>query len=229
MTQLKVDEEFESLIPPLTDSEFRHLQENILNDGEVLGTIHKDFLYMGNNGQEYSITLYNLDIILAVGYRVKSKRAIEFRRWATHVLKKYLLQGYAIDEQRVVSVRNIVRLENDVEELKVKVNDIEKTIKIDPISGKLFAQGQYFDAHDCICSLIGKAEKELIIIDPYFDLVGLSMLEKTQKDISRIVIISKKASLNEIDISRFMMQYGHLDIIFDDSFHDRFLIIDRQE
>ena len=76
-----------------------HIQ-NILNDGEVLGTIHKDFLYMGNNGQEYSITLYNLDIILAVGYRVKSKRAIEFRRWATHVLKKYLLQGYAISIYR---------------------------------------------------------------------------------------------------------------------------------
>ena len=205
-----------------------HIQ-NILNDGEVLGTIHKDFLYMGNNGQEYSITLYNLDIILAVGYRVKSKRAIEFRRWATHVLKKYLLQGYAIDEQRVLSVRNIVKLENDVNELKEKVDDIEKRITNKSINGKLFAQGTYYDAHEFICSLIMKAEKELIIVDPYFDLIGLSMLEKSKVDISRIIIISKRASLNEVDINRFTSQYGQLEILFDDSFHDRFLIIDREE
>ncbi len=184
---------------------------------------------MGINGQEYSITLYNLDVILAVGYRVKSKRAIEFRRWASSVLKRYLFDGYAIDEQRVLSVRNIVKLENDVNELKEKVDDIEKKITNKPINGKLFAQGTYYDAHEFICSLIMKAEKELIIVDPYFDLIGLSMLEKSKVDISRIIIISKRASLNEVDINRFTSQYGQLEILFDDSFHDRFLIIDREE
>ena len=169
-----------------------HIQ-NILNDNEVLGTIYKDFLYMGINGQQYSITLYNLDVILAVGYRVKSKRAIEFRRWASSVLKRYLFDGYAIDEQRVLSVRNIVKLENDVNELKEKVDDIEKKITNKSINGKLFAQGTYYDAHEFICSLIIKAEKELIIVDPYFDLIGLSMLEKSKVDISRIIIISKKS------------------------------------
>ncbi len=173
--------------------------------------------------------LYNLDMVISLGYRINTKKGIEFRRWATNVLKKYLLNGYAIDEQRVLSVRNIVKLENDVKELKEKVDDIEKKITNKSINGKLFAQGTYYDAHEFICSLIMKAEKELIIVDPYFDLIGLSMLEKSKVDISRIIIISKRASLNEVDINRFTSQYGQLEILFDDSFHDRFLIIDREE
>ncbi len=224
LNQNQIAELFETTQPNVS----MHIQ-NIIKEEEVLGTIYKDFLYMGNNGQEYSITLYNLDIILAVGYRVKSKRAIEFRRWATHVLKKYLLQGYAIDEQRVVSVRNIVRLENDVDELKVKVNDIEKKMFVEPVKDRLFYAGEFFDAYEFVCSLVIKAKEELIIIDPYFDVVGLSVLEKCLPGVKRIIVISSYAKLNQTDVDKFVSQYGNIQIIYNDSFHDRFIISDKKE
>lgn len=203
---------------------------NIVNEKELeISSVCKKSLHTGTDGKTYSVIFYNLDMILAIGYRVKGSRAIEFRRWATHVLKKYLLQGYAIDEQRVISVRNIVRLENDVEELKVKVNDIEKKMFVEPVKDRLFYAGEFFDAYEFVCSLVMKAKKELIIIDPYFDVVGLSVLEKCLPGVKRIIVISTYAKLNQTDIDKFVSQYGNIQIICNDSFHDRFLIIDKKE
>ena len=72
---------------------------NIFIESELeKNSVHKDFLYTASDGKQYNISFYNLDLILAVGYRVKSKRAVEFRKWATSVLKEYIIKGYAINE-----------------------------------------------------------------------------------------------------------------------------------
>ena len=90
---------------------------NIYKEGELdeNSTCAKN-AHMGTLGvQEYNVLLYNLDVIISVGYRVKSKRGIIFRKWASSVLKEYLLKGYVINENRVtVSNENYIELRNEV-------------------------------------------------------------------------------------------------------------------
>ena len=109
--------------------------------------------------------------IIAIGYRVKSKRAIIFRRWASEVLKEYLLTGYVINEERsLVTNENYVRLINKVESLDERVSNIENNYKPQEFkSSQLFFDGQLYDAYTLIQSIFESANNEIIIIDNYVD------------------------------------------------------------
>jgi len=75
---------------------------NAINDGELEEkSVVKDFLTTGRDGKKYNVKFYNLDTIISVGYRVKSIRGVQFRRWATSVLKEHLVQGYTINKKRL--------------------------------------------------------------------------------------------------------------------------------
>ena len=107
---------------------------NILKSGELEYSTVKENLtvqYEGERKIKRKIKLYNLEMIISVGYRVNSKRGIEFRRWANKVLKEYLLTGYVINEERsLVTNENYVRLINKVESLDERVSNIEKEYKV---------------------------------------------------------------------------------------------------
>ena len=79
----------------------RHIQ-NIYKDGELEEkSVCSFFEHTGNDGKKYNVQFYNLDMIISVGYRVNSKQGIAFRKWATNILKDYLLKGYAINQKRL--------------------------------------------------------------------------------------------------------------------------------
>ncbi len=207
----------------------RHIN-NIYKDGELL----KESSCAKNahevSGQTHYTDFYNLDIIISVGYRVKSQRGILFRKWATNVLKHYLLKGYALDDNRVlVSRDNIVKLETDVQKIKEEIKDIKEKVFIEPIKERLFYNGEYFDAHEFVSVLIKRAKEEVIVIDPYFDIDGLSLLKSINRNVRRIVCGSSKSKLFESDLETFIKQYGEITIMKNDLFHDRFLIIDGKE
>lgn len=207
----------------------RHIN-NIYKDGELL----KESSCAKNahevSGQTHYTDFYNLDVIISVGYRVKSQRGILFRRWATNVLKQYLLKGYAIDSNRVtISKDNFIKLETDVQKIKEELKDIKEKVFIVPVKERLFYDGEYFDAHEFINKLIQTAKEEIIVIDPYIDIDGLSLLKNTSKDIRRIVCASNKAKIYGKDVETFTKQYGEITIIKNDLFHDRFMIIDGKE
>ena len=175
------------------------------------------------------IELYNLDVIISVGYRVKSKRGILFRKWANNVLKQYLLKGYILDENRIIiSKSNYIQLENDVKELKDEVADIKEKVFIEPTKERLIFNGQFYDAYDFISSLIESANKSILIIDPYFDKSALRFLTKAKCDVEIEIYLSSKAKLESNDIEEFEKQYNHVEIITNDLFHDRFLILDEK-
>ena len=177
--------------------------------------------------REYEYNLYNLDVIISVGYRVKSKRGVLFRKWANNVLKQYLLHGYVIDGNRVtVSKEAFMKLENDVENIKKEIEDIKEKTFVEPVKQRLFYDGQYFDAYDFICSLISQAKESILLIDPYFDEFGLHFLNKREPNVNLCVCVSEKSKLEDADVEQFKRQYGQLDIIKTDVFHDRYLIID---
>ena len=207
---------------------------NIVEEEELsYEATHKDFLLVqleGDREVKRSVAFYNLDMILSIGYRVKSKTAIAFRKWATNILKQYLFKGYVLDNNRiVVSKDNFVQLENDVASLKEEVADIKERVFVEPIKQKIFFDGTYFDAYEFIVSLVNKAKSKITIIDPYFDTKGLNILKVTSKEIIRVVCLSSKARLSDYDVEQFKKQYGDIQIIYCDTFHDRFLIIDDNE
>ena len=215
-----------------TDNIGLHIK-NILNDGELDESTTEESSVVqteGNRKVMRRIKIYNLDMIISVGYRVKSKRGTLFRKWATNVLKQYLLNGYAINENRVVvSNENYIELRNEVVSINDRLLKIEDKV-FDKEYGldKLFFNGQFYDAYTLIQSILEKAKKEIIIIDNYIDRSILDRLVFKKKDIKVIIYTNINTSkINDLDINTFNKQYNNLEIINTVKVHDRFIIIDK--
>jgi hypothetical protein len=162
---------------------------------------------------------YNLDAILSVGYRVNSFNATMFRKWATSVLKDYLLKGYAVNQR-------IERLENRVSKTEEKIDFFVRT-SLPPVEG-VFFRGQIFDAYAKFESFIQSAEQEIILIDNYIDISVLERFSKKQKDVKVTIYTDPKTKLSKQDIQKFNEQYPQLIIEHTSKAHDRFLIIDNK-
>ena len=154
-----------------------------------------------------SAKLYNLDVLLAVGYRVKSKRGILFRRWATAVLRDYLIKGYSLSSDRViVTNENYIQLINDVNHLKKDVEDIKAIVNRNVLDSIIIYEGDSFDGFSFINDLIKKAIESVIIIDGYADDSLFDFLIGSKKGINKVVIchkanrISKEINFKYIDL-----------------------------
>ena len=183
---------------------------NIFSEGELF-----EMTSVGNSDitNHRPAKLYNLDVILAVGYRVKSKRGILFRRWATAVLRDYLIKGYSLSSDRViVTNENYIQLINDVNHLKKDVEDIKVIVNRNVLDSIIIYEGDSFDGFSFINDLIKKAIESVIIIDGYAD-----------DSLFDFLIGSKKGIKN-----RFEKEYGPIVIKVDKTYHDRFLIVDSE-
>ncbi len=167
------------------------------------------------------VEYYNLDVIISVGYRVKSKQGTQFRIWANKILKDYLLKGYAVNNR-------INRIEDKVERLAEKVNEIDLQLKTDlPPNQGVFFDGQVFDAYAFVNDLLRSAEKNVILIDNYIDDTVLTLFGK-YPDLNFKIITRKISKQLQLDINKYNEQYGNLETEISKKFHDRFLIIDKQ-
>lgn len=178
----------------------------------------KDFLLVqieGSRRIKRKIKHYNLDMIISIGYRVNSKRGIEFRRWASSILKQYLLKGYSINEKRCNECQNqIISLRNEVELMNERINLLNEVAFInDEI---LFKKGDIIEAFILIRKILFIAKREIIIIDPYAD----SFIYHLLNDIKTKVIIYT-SNKNKIESSD-----ENITIIYKDDLHDRFIIAD---
>ena len=207
----------------------RHIN-NIYKEGELERDITcANFAHMGSEGdQQYVTTLYNLDVIISVGYRVKSKRGTEFRQWATKVLREYLLRGYSIN-QRLMHMENRIDnrlLEHDkrLDYLTDKVDFFVRT-SMPPVNGILF-DGRIFDAYVFVCGLIESARERIILIDNYADYSTLTQLDKRSSGVSAVVYTSDKNRHIKEDLKRHNSQYPPIEVKYYQNVHDRFLIID---
>lgn len=144
---------------------------NALKEELVGFPVVAKFATTADDGKNYQTEYYNLDMILSVGYRVKSKRGIEFRRWATSVLKDYLLRGYAIN-QRIQCVEQ--RINTQLQEHTERIHNLENKVDffvqtaLPPKEG-IFFDGQIFDAYAFASNLIRSAKRRIILIDNYID------------------------------------------------------------
>ena len=177
------------------------------------------------------VEFYSLDIIIAVGFKTNSKRALIFRRWANKVLKEYLLQGYVINKERtLVTNENYVRLINKVESLDERVSNIENNYKpLEFKNSQLFFDGQLYDAYTLIQSIFESANNEIIIIDNYVDRTILDRLVVKNNNVQVIIYTSINSRLLGTDINTFNSQYGGLDVSYTTNVHDRYIIIDQNK
>jgi len=176
----------------------------------------------GNREVKRKLTIYNLDIIISVGYRVKSLRGTQFRIWANKILKDYLLKGYVVNQR-------ITKIENDVHSLKTKVDNIDFRINTNlPPHEGIFYDGQIFDAWEFASKLIKSAVKSIILIDNYLDESVLMLLSKREPHVKATIFTSKINQQLKVNIEKFNAQYDKIEIKRFDKSHDRFLIIDEQ-
>lgn len=200
---------------------------NVFSEGELdeMATVAKFATVQNEGGRmvERQVEYYNLDVIISVGYRVKSKQGTQFRIWATRVLKDYLLKGYAINNR-------INRIEDDVQAISAKVNQIEFQINthLIPTQG-VFFDGQVFDAYEITSRIIRLAQKNIVLIDNYIDENTLTHIAKKGKGVKAHLFTKNISKQLQLDVQKANEQYGNFELKPFDKSHDRFLIIDNTE
>ena len=204
----------------------RHIN-NIFKDNEVDEKSNMQKMHIANSDKP--VSFYNLDIVLAVGYRANSSKAIKFRQWASSVLKNYIQNGYSINIDKITNQR-FKELENDVLILKSKVENISNSLENNSLKPKqgIFYDGQIFDAYVFVNDLLKLAKEEIVLIDNYIDESVFILFSKYANIKVKIYtkIITKQLKL---DFQRYQLQYNNIELREFKNSHDRFLIIDKKE
>ncbi len=181
-----------------------------------------------SDGKVYMTQYYNLDMILSIGYRVNSKNAILFRRWANKILNEYLLKGYSINHHLTVMENRIDRRlaehEDRLNEHSRKIDFFVRT-SLPPVEG-IFYDGQIFDAYAFVSELIKSARKRLVLIDNYVDESVLIMLSKREIGVTAEIRTGRISEQFRLDIGKHNAQYQPIKVLQIKGIHDLFLIVD---
>jgi predicted XRE-type DNA-binding protein len=228
LTQKQISEVFGVNIPAIS----KHIK-NIYKDKElnqfstvsILEIVQKE----GNRNVLRNIEHYNLDIILAVGYRINSAKAIKFRQWATSILKSYIQNGYAINSDKITNER-FASLEKDVNLLKNKLDTIFSKLDDNSLKIKqgIFYDGQVYDAYSFVSDLLRTVKEEVILIDNYIDDTIFTLFSKVPN--IKVTIFTNRISKQlKLDFEKYSKQYNNINLKTFKNSHDRFLIIDKKE
>ena len=204
----------------------RHVK-NILSEKECS---ERNLQKMQFANSDKPVTLYDLEFIISIGYRVKSIRGIQFRRWANSILKQYLLNGQAINESRCLAHSdNLVQINNTINNMNDRLTTLEIEFKninsVDIFKDKIFYDGNLYEGYAFIKNLFYKAKCRIIIIDGYLDYSVLEMLNNITLPITIYILPSSLITNREIQL----FQTNHnLTVIRTNLYHDRFIVIDNE-
>lgn len=195
--------------------------KNVFSEGELQrNSTVANFAIVRNEGGravERNIEYFNLDVIISVGYRVKSKRGTQFRQWANKILRDYLLKGHAINQR-------FEHIEHKIREHDKKIDFFVRT-SLPPVQG-IFFEGQIFDAHAFVSDLIRSAKRSVVLIDNYIDGTVLTLLSKRSPNVVADIHTRNITKQMHLDLKKHNEQYDPLTVHETDRFHDRFLIVD---
>jgi hypothetical protein len=197
----------------------KHINNALREELKSIPVIAK-FATTAADGKTYQVDYYNLDMILSVGYRVKSQRGIQFRRWANEILKEYLLKGHLLNYR-------FERIEKKLNEHDQKFELIINT-GLKPTQG-IFFDGQIFDAWQFVSQLIKDAKEAIVLIDNYVDESVLMLLSKRNPVVKATIYTGKVSKQLEIDLNKHNQQYPEIEVQLFTKSHDRFLIIDSKD
>ena len=203
----------------------RHIN-NVFKDNELEEKSNVHFLHIANSDKP--IKLYSLDVIISVGYRVKSQRGTLFRQWANKVLKDYLLRGYSIN-QRLMHMEN--RIDHRLSEHDIQIKELNNRMdffirtSMPPKEGIIY-DGQIFDAYTLMCDLIRSAKNRIIMVDNYIDDSVFRQLDKRATGVPATIFTPSIGRTLRQDLERHNAQYAPIEVKTFRRAHDRFLVID---
>lgn len=197
----------------------KHINNALKEELDNVPVVAK-FATTAADGKVYQTEHYNLDMVISVGFRVKSRRGVDFRRWANTILKEYMLKGYSIN-QRLSELEKTVALHSE------KIDFFVRT-SLPPVEG-IFFDGQIFDAYKFATDLIKTARISLLLIDNYVDESVLLMLSKRNPGVSATIFTQKITAQLQLDLDKHNDQYPPINIRTYRNSHDRFLIVDDKE
>lgn len=231
LSQVQIAELFERARNTITE----HIN-NIINEKELeLIAVSRKIRHTASDGKTYDVVFYNLDMILSIGYRVKSRRGNLFRRWANSILKQYLMKGCVINEIRCIAHSdNLIQMNNAINQMNstiinfnTRLSNVELRLdninSIDIFRDKIFYNGEIFEGYSFIKNLFNKAKNRIIIIDAYLDYYVLEMLIGIVIPITIYIYPSSPITNREINL---FQQNHDLTIIRTNKYHDRFIVID---
>ena len=189
----------------------------------------------GNRSVTRKFLYYNLDAIISIGYRVNSIVGVRFRQWATQIIKERMFAGAALAAQFAAIDRRLLSHEKDIDELKDKVDFFVQT-QTPPLQG-VFYNGQFWDARALVLSLVSRAKRSLILIDNWANTEVLDLFKKKREGVRLTIFTSEHYDKKHVphhkispaDVTTFNAQYPKLAVRYNETFHDRFLIIDDKE
>ncbi len=201
---------------------------NIFKENELVkDSVVKESLTTASDGKKYRTSYYNLDVIISVGYRVKSIRGTQFRQWANKVLKDYLLKGYSVNRRLDDIGNELARINNILSDHDEKIKFFIRT-SLPPVEG-IFFSGEIFDAYKFVSDLIRSAKKSILLIDNYVDDTVLLMLSKRKPGVSAVIYTKNITPQLQLDLEKHNDQYPHINIHTYRESHDRFLVIDEKD
>lgn len=195
---------------------------NIFKENELTEKSNVHFLHSAISDKP--VKFYSLDVIISVGYRVKSQRGTQFRIWANSILKSYLLKGYAIRQQFEQLEKKLHQHDKTLFEHEQKFDLLIKT-NLPPKEG-IFYNGQIFDAYTFVSDLVKSARQTIILIDNYVDESVLTLLSKRNSKVKATIFTAHFSKQLNLDLLRHNSQYPAIEIKSFTKSHDRFLIID---
>lgn len=205
----------------------KHINNALKEELDGLSVV-ANFATTASDGKTYHVEYYNIEMITSIGYRVKSKRGIQFRVWANKVLRDYLLRGYSVNQRLIYMEsrmdRRLSEHDKRLDELTDKVDFFIRT-SLPPKEG-VFFNGQIFDAHELVCRLIRSANRRIILIDNYVDESVLVQLDNRNAGVSALIYTGEISRTLRQSINRHNRQYAAIDVRTAERIHDRFLIID---
>lgn len=204
----------------------RHIK-NVFTEGELEEMSNMQILH--NTLSKYRpVKVYTLDVIISVGYRVKSFRGTQFRRWATNVLKETMLRGHSVNH-RLTCLED--KVDRRMTEYDKRLDEYGKQIaffvrtSLPPVEG-VFYDGQIFDAYVFATDLIRSARQSVILIDNYVDESVLLMLAKRRDGVLAEIHTGRLTESLKQDLTKHNSQYPPIMLTEKKNIHDRFLIVD---
>ena len=195
-------------------------------------SVCKETLHTAADGKRYRTKIYNLDVIISVGYRVKSPIGTRFRQWANAVIKQYLLQGYSVNRHLIALQENMDKRMTNIEDVQAKQQQqLDFFIRTStPPAEMVFFEGDFYTARVALENLIRTANHRVIIIDGYVSSLTLSsVLDVRKPEVSATVytVGIGQGMQRLMDEHDRLFPDNHIDIRkWKNESHDRWLIID---
>ena len=241
--QVKIDEDFSTVWLSIDQmSELfgrdksvigKHVRA-IFKDGELnKNSVWAKFAYTATDGKTYQVDYYNLDVIISVGYRVKSVQGTKFRIWATTILRQYLLQGYSVNRHLIAIQENFDKRLTHIEDTQAKQQEqLDFFIRTStPPVDMVFFEGDFYTARVALENLVRMAAQRVIIIDAYVSALTLDILDARSNGVEAVVYTAGvgQGMQRLMDEHDRLFPNSHLDIRkWRKESHDRWLIIDEK-